>query len=412
MYIFPNLPQARQEAQWISRSLRIGDCFDVLLHNKTELCDPVYRTLEGYGILLPEATYVLVQFHSGDLWTADRLLEGEPISLLNQIFAIFGGMFPLHLFTAQGCLYGLLVFENGFSGEQFNWKVTNCCQRLLSQRQDLPLQILISKDEFGVQGIFHAANSLRYGFDYLRFFDETPQYLFLNLQQQTALGSKDESETYQRLAATLAEQLRDENFDPESTAREVVNMLRENSSCSIESLHSQMHSFSLIFLNRLMEETVVDRGFLMQQKISRRIMDGDRCALYLRNLTETLDMIHRRHQELSARYNISYLNRVRSYVKANISSMDLSVSQIAEHFGTNRSQLTAQFRDYYGKSLAEFIHSTRLDRALLLMESHPGRPVGQIAAEAGYCSLSTMYRAFQKNGLEAPAQHRKTMGGK
>lgn len=74
--------------------------------------------------------------------------------------------------------------------------------------------------------------------------------------------------------------------------------------------------------------------------------------------------------------------------------------------GANRSQLTAQFRAYYGLSLLEFIQSKRLERACLPIEPHPTRGLEQISREAGYCTLSPMYRAFQKNGLGPPAQYR------
>jgi transcriptional regulator GlxA family with amidase domain len=86
--------------------------------------------------------------------------------------------------------------------------------------------------------------------------------------------------------------------------------------------------------------------------------------------------------------------------------MELSVSQIADLYGVNRSQLTAQFRAYYGQSLSEFIYTKRLDRAKLLLESHPTWGLEQVAQEAGYCSLSTMYRAFQRSGLGTPASYR------
>ena len=106
------------------------------------------------------------------------------------------------------------------------------------------------------------------------------------------------------------------------------------------------------------------------------------------------------------RYNTQHLSQVYHYVKQNISSMDLSVSAIAYQFHVNRSQLTAQFREYYGKSLSEFIQDQRLSHAKLLMLSHPNRSLEDISRDAGYCSLSTMYRAFQKHGLESPAQYR------
>lgn len=126
----------------------------------------------------------------------------------------------------------------------------------------------------------------------------------------------------------------------------------------------------------------------------------------MENLTEILTRLHDRRLELNQAFNTKRLRAVHAYIEQHISDMDLSVSRIAENVGVNRSQLTAQFRAYYGLSLLEFIQSKRLERACLLIESHPTRGLEQISREAGYCTLSTMYRAFQKNGLGPPAQYR------
>ena len=104
MYIFPKRPEHQQESVWIQRSLRIGDCFDVLLHNKSEFCPGAFETLKNYGIELVDDTYILIQFDSPALWTADLLLMEHSVPLVDQIFAIWGSVFSMHLFTSDGCL--------------------------------------------------------------------------------------------------------------------------------------------------------------------------------------------------------------------------------------------------------------------------------------------------------------------
>lgn len=409
MYIFPDRPKPEQEMIWIERSLRIGDCFDVLLHNKAEYCPQVFQTLKNYGIPLKDDVFVLVQFDSGVLWTADQILLERPVSLIDRIFAVWGNVFRMHLFTSDGCLYALLGFSEPFRGEHFVWEVQRCCDRLVNQKEHGALRILVSRDEYGEQGIFHAANSLRHGLDYLRFFDEGVGVVFVDLHKQTALNSEVQLGNYQRLARSLAERFREKEFQSRGAAEEILTLMRQNSSCSIESLHNQMQSFSMILLNHLISHGLVDEAFLRQKKVRASIMQGDKADRYLENLAEVLQLLQGRYQELREKYDVDHLNRVRTYVEQHIPSMELSVSSVAEHFHVNRSQLTRQFREYYGQSLAEFIHSSRLDLAKLLLETHPGRNMEQIAREAGYYSLSTMYRAFQKSGLCTPAQYRQNM---
>ena len=407
MYIFPERPAQTEESAWIERSLRIGDCFDVLLHNKAEFCPDAFDTLRRYGIDLKDNIYILVQFHSNLLWTADLLLQDSSVLLIDQIFAFWGSVFPLHLFTSDGNLYGLLFFQPPLQGERFQGQVRACCERLFSVSDVSDMSILISRDEQGTQGIFHAANSLRHAVDYLRFFNETPPYIFVNLKQQTSLGGGEELSTYRRLSQSIAERFQEPYFTPETSSAEILSTIKNLCPCSIDALHRQMQSFNLIFLEYLLTKGLIDDTFIRQQTIRQKIMNGDSCEEYLSNLSQTIHLLHSHYEELRSKYDLDRLNQVQNYVRCHISSPDLSVSDIADHFHVNRSQLTRQFRDYTGQSLAEYIHTSRLDLAVVLIESHPTRTIEQIAREAGYYSLSTMYRAFQKHGLTPPAQYQR-----
>lgn len=404
MYIFEKHPEKEEEKSWMERSLRIGDYFDVLLHNKLQPPGEAVEKLRNFGIDLQDhLTYILVQFDNGTQWTADLLLQDAPNPLIRMIHSIFN-VFRMHLFTSDGGLYALLLFEPPLQGERFFWQMSNCCQRLLMTYPQM--HVLISKDELGCQGIFHAANSLRHGLDFLRFFRESPQISFLDLKKQTALGSNASVSDYRRLSAALGEQLGSPDFQAVQSAREIVQTFRHHAAFSIESLHRQMQSFSLILLTYLTEEAVIDDGFLRREQIAGRIMNGDSESAYVESLTKILTQLHERRRELNQAFNTRRLRTVRAYIEQHISDMDLSVSRIAEDVGVNRSQLTAQFRAYYGLSMLEFIQSKRLERACLLIESHPSRGLEQISREAGYYTLSTMYRAFQKKGLGTPAQYR------
>lgn len=407
MYIFSNPPSCMGESSWIERSLRIGDCFDVLLHNKATLCSEAFRQLVAYGITLSEETSILVQFYSRTLWTADFLLKEKSVRLVDQIFAIWSNTFDMHLFTSDGYLYGLLTPQKSFRGELLYRQVNTCCDRLIAEAKEPGLSILISQDEQGTQGIFHAANSLRNAVDYLRFFDEVPRCLFVNIYQQMAPGEGEELAVYRRLAQSLAERLREKDFCPECSAQEILDTLRNNCHYSIEVLHNQMQSFNLIFLTYLISHGLVDEDFLRAKMIRQRIKGGDQKERYLSNLAETLRLLYDRYRELCEKNDIAHLNRVQDYVQRHIGSASLSVSLVAEHFHVNRSQLTRQFREYTGQSLAEYIFNIRLDLAMLLMESHPNWTMEQVAQKAGYYSLSTMYRAFQKKELGPPAQYQR-----
>lgn len=407
MYIFKDCPTAAQSPAWIEQSLRIGDCFNVLLKNKYEVCGEALDILRHYGIeLSDDSIFILIQFDAKTPWLADSLLQKGASSFIDQLFAIFSGVFPMHLFTSDGALYGLLSLDAPLQGERVHWHIENCCERLLESTPDMDLHMLISQDESGLQGIFHAANSLRYGADYVRFFSDSPRITFLELPQQTSINYSNPTEAYGKLSAMIAERLGDEDFNAAQLTDSIIDALKCNSACSIEALHIQMQRFCFTLLGHLTKHSIIDQRYLARQHIALDIIKGDSDNSFADNMVHILEGLHRRRMEIKAQFDTEYLNRIYSYVQQHIDSMDLSVSQIAELFHINRSKLTAQFRAYYGMSLAQFIQSQRLARAILLIESHPKRSLEQISTEAGYYSLSTMYRAFQKHGLDTPAVYR------
>ncbi len=405
MYIFPQLPAAADEPAWIRNSLRIGSCFDVLLHHQAQFCKPAYHALQAEGIdLREEDVYILLQIETQQPWQADMILQETPVAMIQEIFLTLGKAFSMHLFTSSGFLYGLLVFSPAaMLGRRVRDTLKVCGNALHAH---WGVRMLVSREETGRAGIFHAANSLRHGMEYFRFFGMEEPVQFLDIRQQTVLGDTSDLAVYQRLAAFCCERIGEETFDPETAAKQVLHVLTNRSACSIEALHSQMRTFSMVFLQLLESRTVLDHSFLSQLNMTKRIMEGDHAQAFLQNMASILLELHIQHKKLCQLVDIVKLQRVCAYVEEHLSSLNLSVTEVAAHFHINRSLLTKQFRACFDVSLSEFIQRERLKRACLLLVSHPDRPVEQISLEAGYGAVCTMYRAFQKYGMQSPAAYR------
>ena len=408
MYLLKNPPAVGEEASWTNLSLQIGDSLDVVCHCKSDLAEHAYRELEHYGISLEHGVYVLIQFECNRIWTACSLIEIAENDLLRDIFDIFSRYFTVHLFTSSGTLYGILILEQNTSNRKFQPAVSNCCRQLMDCHKDTVYHVIISREEFGRHGLFHAMNSLRQGVDYLHFFDRTPypDICFMDIFQQTALEEMVSYEKVQQLALLCAEEITSEYFDISATVERISLMLRECSSCAMESLHYQMNNFGVLFINQLERSAIVDRGYIQKHNIYHMIMAGETDSVHLMHMKEAFECLYRRAQELRKIYDNQQFRDIRSYVEHNITDAELSVSQLADTFSMNRSQLTKRFRDYFGQSLAEFIHVKRFERALLLLDTYPTRSMEEIAQDAGYYSLSTMYRAFQRHGVGTPAEYR------
>ena len=409
MYIFmePYEDPACYSQERLKTALCIGDCFQTIVHNKAEYCRETCAALMQFGITLSEERiYILARFESEQPWDVTKLCSGQASKLLEGIHNLFGAVFQIHVFTSDGMLYMLIELEAPFQGEWFHRQFTACCRRLLGALSNDRLYVLVSQEQNGAQGIFHAANSVRFGADYIRFFHDHPALTFLDLEEQTAISNAGDQTDYQKLAASIAEALSDPDFDAVSAATDLLEIFKKRSACSIEALHRQMQNYSTIFLNYLIDCTIVDERFIRNNRIRQDIMGGDTDGLFIQHHANILKLLHERRLELAEKYDLIHLQEVFKYTEGNITDQTLSVSQIADHFRVNRSQLTAQFRSYYGETLAEFIHRKRLERACMLIKSHRTWTLDKVAEASGYCNLSTMYRAFQRGGLSSPAVYR------
>ena len=84
---------------------------------------------------------------------------------------------------------------------------------------------------------------------------------------------------------------------------------------------------------------------------------------------------------------------------------NLSVSQIALHFGLPQPTLSGRYKQYAGKNITDQIHAVRIRHARQLLQSS-ANSLSDIAQQVGYGSLATMNRAFRKYEGISPSQLR------
>lgn len=93
------------------------------------------------------------------------------------------------------------------------------------------------------------------------------------------------------------------------------------------------------------------------------------------------------------------------YVHTNYGKL-ITLSSLAEHFGVNRSHLSAEFTKHLGINFVRFLHEVRIRHARsLLISTEMG--IFDIALEVGFGSFKSFSRCFRElNGI-APSQYRK-----
>ena len=103
-----------------------------------------------------------------------------------------------------------------------------------------------------------------------------------------------------------------------------------------------------------------------------------------------------------------YIKEALTFIEANF-QRDITIEEIAEVCGLNRSYLTRLFKETTGYSLQEYLGIYRMKiAAKMLAESN--LPVQAIASKVGYGDAFTFAKAFKRHTGKSPTEYRSSGG--
>lgn len=102
-----------------------------------------------------------------------------------------------------------------------------------------------------------------------------------------------------------------------------------------------------------------------------------------------------------------YLSRAVNYIDTHF-SYGISVGEVADFVGVDRTYLYRIFKEHTGSSPSEYITAVRLERALKLMK-YDSLSVNEIALSAGFYDLSHFSRVFSTHYGMSPGCYRNRM---
>jgi len=100
----------------------------------------------------------------------------------------------------------------------------------------------------------------------------------------------------------------------------------------------------------------------------------------------------------------AYVRQALSVIDAEYADCDLTVHRVASLAGISDDYLTRQFRQVTGISTQEYLRKYRFARAMSLLQA--GHPVGTVAKQVGFRSLSYFSREFSKELGVSPSKYR------
>lgn len=99
------------------------------------------------------------------------------------------------------------------------------------------------------------------------------------------------------------------------------------------------------------------------------------------------------------------IQRARIYIQTHYTS-PLSLNELAEILSVNAAYLSSIFKSDQGESFSKYILRLRMERAALLLRTHPAAKINEIAEETGYVSARHFDAAFKKYYGITPNEYR------
>ncbi|HKE37076.1 MAG TPA: helix-turn-helix transcriptional regulator [Candidatus Baltobacteraceae bacterium] len=146
------------------------------------------------------------------------------------------------------------------------------------------------------------------------------------------------------------------------------------------------------------------RAYAIAREMSERMSDPDPLLMECAGL-EILGLVSH-GPEWMPRINPRYLRDVVAGLRANVSP-ERGIAEIARDVDVPPIRLVRTFRKAYGISLARFLRTLQMQRALELLRD-PTRSISDVAAEAGFSDQSHMTRAFTQTYGLPPAVLRRS----
>ena len=275
-----------------------------------------------------------------------------------------------------------------------------------SQQEQTNLLWVISNMEFGTGGIRTAYSEVCDFLQYQEFMGTTRgvQVLFdtegaTQSQMDENLFLSDSAEKVSRLLCTG-------NWED---AQAQLSMAVDYCIHAVPCFFPMMRMWLLTLFDHLilaiLRENHVLRSFLQQQNILTELLMAPTQQELQAQIAAFWTNLIRHMEALEAQPGIRWVSLVDEYITEMSVDPNLSVSQIALHFGLPQPTLSGRYKQYAGKNITDQIHAVRIRHARQLLQSS-ANSLSDIAQQVGYGSLATMNRAFRKYEGLSPSQLR------
>ena len=387
---------------------KILHLFEMLVSSSDEQRIYAKSQLEAAGISFSGGLMYLMAF---PLYSTDDAALSTRTQTLHLVLTdaskLLSAQFTVYLFLASGMELALLYQPDVVVTPELldanSIFLAHMSQYLIDKYRPLGLQILVSRETQEPDKLGFCSAALAQAVSFSGFLTNPPEYAVVDFDTQHTSCTIARLHAFRELVLRISNLIRAGQLNSRRSAEEICTLVLEHTALSPNTLHRHMDIFAVCFIERLIEDNIVDSAFLQDQDLFNALMLGNNELNYTRNLERLLTLVAQRHNYISQAISSERMKRIKLYVEDNISNVNLSVSQVADHFSIHRGTLSEEFKKYFGCYLSGYIQQQRVAFAQQLLSLYPALSIQEVSVKAGYADVSTMYRAFKRCGLPTPS---------
>ena len=169
-------------------------------------------------------------------------------------------------------------------------------------------------------------------------------------------------------------------------------------------LRCKMYALIEALIRELTEVTqFYDINFLQRLNFSERLLDATSAEILKKTVKDIFSSLEN-YVEQNAGYNAEWVQKVKNYINANYSDMNLNVSFLADKFRFNLSYFSRVFKKETGKGVYDYIQEKRVEASKEMLKSKMS--INEIAVKVGYLDGRTFIKAFKKITGDTPLSYK------
>lgn len=400
--------------------LLVSEYFDTLLNCSDGITEELLQTLEVNGIIFGDDDAAIAAI----VYTLEEPTVTESFRLpLNHRYGLLQAAVNRSLYRkcihycmpADGRLVCLVSFPRLKKAPAMHQQNLVTMLYLASEElkssveAELCAQISVAIGTL-VYGVAQIPESYQSALDLLRYsrFMEQPDYDILMAPTPEVLNcTRDEMTNVNLTLYRMIKNLRQgENLEPLRCAldKAMADAL-SFSAHSLKQLRKNVFSILQSVLSHMISLGILSPAFSEESDAMEAVRSAKTHQTMLLATDKLWDLLLQYHTQQHPNLQPDKIDAVRSYIDENYTDFNLSVDSLAEMVKISQPTLSIQFKKKLGSSITDYISLLRIDKARVLIQQ-TDFPISEIAAQSGFGSLPSLYRAFRKYENISPGQLR------